>query len=300
MNLLKKIRHYFLPHSSNNHKARILHPSILSGFVAFFLIFQFGINFLGAAYPRVLGFASDIYLEELLVLTNQKRAENGLSALELNSSLNEAALRKAGDMFAFNYWSHVSPSGREPWDFFKEVGYSYLFAGENLARDFNSSPAVVQAWMDSPTHRDNILNANYKEIGLAVVNGTLNGVETTLVVQLFGTPPVSKKTVSLPVVVGEAMATSTSGETQDQKTNPSEELSAVSEEFDRETMVSPFSLTKVFAIALLIMILMAFVVDVYLESKKKIIRLSGRNLAHLIFIFILLLAAILTTQGAVL
>ena len=298
MNLLSRTRHFFVPHSSNNHKARVLHPSILSVFIAFFLVYQFGINFFTLVSPRILGFASNITTDQLIEFTNQKRMENGVGALGLNDALNEAALRKAGDMFAFNYWSHTSPSGRDPWDFFKETGYAYIYAGENLARDFMNSSAVIEAWMESPTHRDNLLSGNYKEMGLAVVNGTLNGVETTLVVQLFGTPLPAKE-VRTPPIIGQAAATESIEEIIIEEDQIKE--AALGEALKTEgDMVSPFSLTKVFAVALLTMILLALVVDVVLTGRRKIVRLSGKNLAHLIFIFILLLAAILTTQGAVL
>src|SRR4030043_1187071 len=201
MNLFWWARHLFVPHHSNNCKAQILHPSAFAVLVGFFLFYQFVLNFYLLVSPSVLGFASNITPEKVVEITNQKRAEQGLSPLVINGQLNEAAQRKAGDMFAFNYWSHVSPSGRNPWSFFQEVGYKYLYAGENLARDFMDSQAVVEAWMNSATHRDNVLNKNYQEIGLAVVNGTLNGVETTLVVQLFGAPLASTPVAQKPSTV---------------------------------------------------------------------------------------------------
>lgn len=295
MSLLWWIRHSFVPHHSNNHRARILHPAALSLLVVLFLICQFVLNFYLLASPSVLGFASNISPERVVEVTNQKRAEQGLSPLKINNKLSEAAQRKAGDMFAFNYWAHSSPSGRTPWQFFQEVGYKYLYAGENLARDFMDSESVVDAWMNSPTHRDNVLNPNYKEIGLAVVNGTLNGAETTLVVQLFGTPtpaPVASKkpevTLAQPVPrLGEA-------------SKQEEALTAAAGENTALPLFSPFWLTKILAVFLLGIILGALALDVILVYQKRIVRLSGRNLAHLIFVGTLLLSIILTTQGAVL
>lgn len=291
MGLLWWVRHLFVPRHSNNHRAKILHPSTLSVIVAVFLIYQFAINFYLLISPSVLGFASNITPEQVIELTNQKRAEQGLSPLTINSRLNEAAQRKAGDMFAFNYWAHASPSGRDPWAFFREVGYKYLYAGENLARDFLNSEGVVEAWMNSPTHKDNILNSNYKEIGLAVVNGTLNGVETTLVVQLFGTPtptPVARRpetTISRPTPrLGEA----------------SMALAQAKGEMATPPLLSPFWLTKTIAIFLLGIILGALTLDIILVYQKRIIRLSGKNIAHFIFIGALLLSIILTTPGVIL
>lgn len=286
------VKHFFIPHHTNNGKAKILHPSALAVLVGFFLFYQFVLNFYLLVSPSVLGFASNITPERVVELTNQKRAEQGLSPLTINGQLNEAAQRKAGDMFAFNYWAHISPSGRSPWSFFQETGYKYLYAGENLARDFMDSGAVVEAWMNSSTHRDNLLNKNYQQIGLAVVNGTLNGVETTLVVQMFGTPLASTPVAQKPVQT----------EVEEVQETPLSRIALVQaqEENQSPPLLSPFMLTKTIAIFLLGLILGALLLDIILVYQRKIIRLSGRNVAHLIFIGGLLLAVILTTPGAIL
>ena len=293
MKLLEWVRHFFVPHYSNNHKAKILHPATLSVVVAVFLVYQFGINFFLFVSPSVLGYASSITPEQVIEMTNRKRLENGLPPLVLSGTLSEAAQRKAGDMFAFNYWAHNSPSGRDPWSFFHEVDYQYLYAGENLARDFMNSASVVEAWMGSPTHRDNILNSRYQEVGLAVVNGTLEGVETTLVVQLFATPtptPVAVETRS--PELGRASSV--------EKKIPLVSTAFAQAEEAKAPVTSPFALTKTMAILFLGILLGALILDVILVTQKRIVRLSGRNLAHLIFITMLLLAVVLTTQGAIL
>jgi len=296
------LRHLFTPHHTNNYRARVLHPSILSVFVAFFLVYQFFINFYVFSWPSVLGFASNITPEQVVELTNQKRAENGLLPLKLNSQLSEAAQRKAADMFAFNYWSHNSPSGRQPWDFFNEVDYHYVYAGENLARDFMDSSEVVEAWMRSVSHKDNIINSHYQEIGLAVINGTLNGVETTLVVQLFGTPTQvqASKPVIPPVAraaqkeeVPVSQSTLALGETQ---------LPAPAVYLQEEQAFpafSPFWLTKIVAIFLLGLILGALVLDLILVYRFNVVRLAGRTVGHLLFITALLVAVLLTSAGAI-
>lgn len=135
---------------------------------------------------NILGYASNITIAQIIEGTNNERAKQGLVSLTYNQQLSEAASGKAQDMFNEQYWAHTSPSGKEPWDFIKNAGYSYRVAGENLARDFDSTAPMISAWMNSPTHRANILNSRYRDIGLAVVDGRLNGVETTLVVQMFG------------------------------------------------------------------------------------------------------------------
>lgn len=308
MDLLTWFRHFFLPRKSNNYKAHLLHPSSLSVLVSLFLIAQFSLNFFLLVEPSVLGFASNITPEQVIELTNQKRLENGLSPLQLNQALTQAALAKAGDMFAFDYWAHNSPSGRDPWSFFRESGYSYLYAGENLARDFMNSEGVVEAWMNSPTHRENILNARYEEIGLAVVDGTLEGVETTLVVQLFGTPtpaPLAQKpttsvrtpeTVPVPVP---KLGESSSIEEKIAQT-PITLAQASGEEKYTPPLLSPFFLTKTLAVFLMGLLFGVLLLDWVFVHYKRVARLSGRNLAHLALIGTLLLAALLTQQGAIL
>jgi len=285
MGLLEKIKHLFAPDESNNHKAGILHPRSLSLVVAIFLVFQFGLNFSVSANPLVLGFASNITPEKIAELTNHQRAENGLPFLTLNPLLSEAALRKAADMFAFNYWAHNSPSGRDPWSFFKEVDYQYLYAGENLARDFADSKGVISAWMASPTHRDNIVNGQYQETGVAVVDGTLEGVQTTLVVQLFGKPaettariPQLLKSIPAPVIGKEAVST--------QSVLPA--------------LTSPFTLTKNLSIFILGLLTMVILLELAIIRHRGIMRISGRNLAHIAFLGIMILIVLMVRQGLIL
>lgn len=125
----------------------------------------------------------------VLLWTNAARRNNGgLKPLTLNTQLNAAAEAKLRDMFAKQYFAHVSPTGIGPSDLAKAADYVYLTVGENLALgNFADDQALVQAWMDSPGHRANILG-NYDEIGLAVGRGTYEGRTTWLAVQEFGRP----------------------------------------------------------------------------------------------------------------
>ncbi len=122
--------------------------------------------------------------------TNIARSLNGgLPALTGNETLNRDAQMKVDDMFAKQYFEHVSPAGVGPGDLAKTVGYAYVIVGENLALgDFGSDAKLVDAWMNSPGHRANILNKYYQEIGVAVGKGMYDGRETWLAVQSFGMP----------------------------------------------------------------------------------------------------------------
>lgn len=89
-------------------------------------------------------------------------------------------------MFDEQYWEYVSPSGVRPWHWLDEEGYEYAEAGENLAKNFITSDTTVSAWMASPTHKENLLKSEYKDVGFAVKHGILNDKETTIIVALYG------------------------------------------------------------------------------------------------------------------
>lgn len=134
--------------------------------------------------PQVAAVVSSVLIE----LANGDRAANSLETLKLNPVLVAAAQAKANDMATYGYFAHVSPQGVEPWHWFKEAGYTFRYAGENLAIDFSDSGDVERAWMNSPKHRQNILDPRFTEIGIATAQGMYQGRLTTFVVQEFGTP----------------------------------------------------------------------------------------------------------------
>lgn len=130
--------------------------------------------------------ASDITSDKIVELTNASRAGANDNQLTVNAKLTRAAEAKAADMLANNYFSHTSPAGATPWIWIQKEGYDYNYAGENLAMDFQTTSKMEEAWMASPTHRANILNEKYSEIGAAVREGNINGHETIVAVVMFG------------------------------------------------------------------------------------------------------------------
>lgn len=130
--------------------------------------------------------AAEINVYELINLTNTERASRGLSNLKIDSRLVRAAEEKGKDMIEKDYWAHYGPNGETPWEFIIDSGYEYIYAGENLAKDFSSAAPIHNAWMASPTHRSNLLNPNFVDIGIATITGEFQGQETTIVVQMFG------------------------------------------------------------------------------------------------------------------
>ena len=133
---------------------------------------------------------SNLSAEGVVAFTNNQRSKNGgLDALHVNKQLNAAAEGKIDDMFAKQYFEHESPDGKTPANIIKAQGYEYIVVGENLALgNFLNDEALVQAWMDSPGHRANILNSKFVEIGVAVRKGTFEGKPVWLAVQEFGSP----------------------------------------------------------------------------------------------------------------
>lgn len=132
---------------------------------------------------------ADLTKAGVIKFTNAERKKQGLSAFKENAKLNEAALKKANDMFAKQYFAHVSPAGKGPQDLAEAANYDYLTIGENLALgNFAGDEDLVAAWMASLGHRENILRKNFSEIGIAVVEGTYEGQKTWMAVQEFGTP----------------------------------------------------------------------------------------------------------------
>jgi hypothetical protein len=181
----KKIKVFLFPCAENNQRAGIFAGSFLTFFLISILVFKvFALSFL-VYFPKSSYFA-DITKTALVQLTNEERAKLGLPALTENPVLDRAAYLKAQDMLNSGYFSHFSPAGTSPWYWFKLSGYNYRYAGENLAIGFLDSSEVNEAWIDSPSHKANILNNKYREVGIAVVTGNFQGVPTTIVVQLFG------------------------------------------------------------------------------------------------------------------
>lgn len=125
----------------------------------------------------------------ILYWTNFYREEEGVNSLKVNEILEQAAQQKVKDMFKKQYFAHISPEGKDASNIVEGLGYEYLRVGENLALgNFKDEKELVDAWMASPGHRENILRPKYKEIGIAVERGIFEGKETFLAVQIFASP----------------------------------------------------------------------------------------------------------------
>jgi len=182
-----RLKNYFIPHKGNDYKPN----SIRSQSLIITLIMGFGIMgmaLFGSQTIPAISQLANVQSTFLAQVTNEKRTQNKVSELSINEQLKSAAQLKAQDMIENNYFAHISPEGKQPWYWMDQAGYQYKYAGENLAIDFYDTKEVAEAWMNSPTHRRNILNNNYTEIGIAVDVGRYNGRKVAFVVQMFGSP----------------------------------------------------------------------------------------------------------------
>lgn len=118
---------------------------------------------------------------EVFNLINSQRTKNGLSALKIDSEVQNVARIKAQDMVNNNYFSHNSPTYGSPFDMLKSFKVSYKTAGENIAGN-SSNQAAVNAWMNSSGHKANILNSSFNYTGIGVVKGSKYG---KIYVQMF-------------------------------------------------------------------------------------------------------------------
>lgn len=132
---------------------------------------------------------SNLTIKGVIEETNRHRAEANLPPLKESSVLNISAQKKVNDMFKRQYFEHESPTGKGAGDLVEEAGYEFIIVGENLALgNYKNDQVLVQAWMDSPGHRANILKPSYTEIGVAVARGEFEGKTTWLAVQHFAKP----------------------------------------------------------------------------------------------------------------
>ncbi len=297
------------PHPSNNHRARILHPKILFLLILFFIASSlFSSKFLPSYSSRSF---ADVSTQELLDATNNARGLSGLAPLSHSDLLANAAARKADDMFTKNYWAHFAPDGTSPWFFIKSSGYNYVYAGENLARGFNSAGEVLNAWMASPDHRANILSGNFKEVGFAVKGGSLQGENTILVVQEFGSREAAQAQAT-PQVVGSSPTVAPAAEVFVPTVQPTIEPTVVPSPSAAPVQVLTLNLSQGLstkpnldvssrvAILVVLLFMSVFLIDLFIIDRKRVVRFVGHNVDHAIFLGVILVLIVIVNLGVVL
>lgn len=151
----------------------------------------------------VLAFATNLSKSRLLEATNEQRRKYGVSNLTVSEKLTQAAQKKSDDMTNRNYWSHNTPDGHEPWVFIDETGYKYLKAGENLAYGFDSSNNTITGWMNSPSHKANLISSDFTEVGFGFTNSDnyVEEGEQTIVVAMYGRPITATVVQTSPAII---------------------------------------------------------------------------------------------------
>lgn len=245
MKVRKALRHFFIPHEHNDYKPHFFREVSVAIVVLasiFMLGFSAGSSFL--INRTVLG--ANISTSVLVDLTNESRLALNQAPLLRNPVLDRAAEMKAEDMATKGYFAHTSPEGTTPWHWFREAGYNFLFAGENLAINFVDPEAIRNAWLASPKHRENLLSVNFKEIGMATVSGVYEGGPSIYVVQMFGTPA---KAAVKPATPTEAVATaSTTTEKETETGEVKGESATTTEPVNPEDSYNPIFTTSELAI----------------------------------------------------
>lgn len=289
------LRNWFLPHKDTHKKAHLISWEGMLIYVLLFIFLQVGFSIISYTKPGILGVTSNINQKKLIELTNIERQKKGLPPVLENEDLNKAARLKAINMFTENYWAHFAPSGKSPWEFILGAGYKFTFAGENLAKNFYSSEDVVAAWMASKTHRDNLLNSNFKDIGIAVEEGVLNGQKTVLIVQEFGTI--------------EALAIKPSVNVQGKQTTvPKEDLeksplflAATSETRNSiKPLIDPYQFFKYTGFSLVTLLIVLLTLDLLVLYRRRVFRISSHHIAHMALLSLAAGCLLVAQPGAIL
>lgn len=175
----------------SEHYKKVYHPYL----PALLIFFLSGFIFVSSSLAKnhVLGYATEISSSGLLENTNKTRQSSELGQLKNEPKLSAAAQKKADDIASKNYWSHITPEGKQPWDFIEQTGYSYSYASENLAYGFATSDKTVKGWLSSPEHAEAMLDSKVTDVGFGIADSPDfqgNGPQT-IVVAMYAQPAVS-------------------------------------------------------------------------------------------------------------
>lgn len=191
--LFSWFKNYIIPHKKNSYNPSFFSGESFSAILVVILIIELVYIVQVFVVYKKPDFLAAVLPSVLTNLTNEDRLRNNALPLSINPLLTEAARMKALDMAQKGYFSHIDPSGNPPWFWLDQAGYKYSYAGENLAINFIDSKDVQTAWLNSPTHKENILKQEFKEIGIGVAEGKYQGRDVTFVVEFFGTQAQAKK-----------------------------------------------------------------------------------------------------------
>lgn len=294
------MKNYFIPNKHNKYDPHIFQTKkMLSVFVITLVIAL--LASLGNIVLTTTGLLASIQSAFLVDLANQDRNQENVSVLSVNPILVEAAQKKANDMAEKSYFAHTSPEGVTPWFWFREVGYDYVYAGENLAVNFTETVDVHEAWLASPTHRQNILDRRFTEIGIATAEGFYKGRKATFVVQMFGKPRFATAATNaltipqtVPITVsGPSLEISPADTLVQGVSVDGDQLGSFASETNilERVLVSPLSVSEIVLSAVIIFLIIILIIRIVIEFKR---HHAGR--AVLLLILILGLCVVLYAQ----
>lgn len=166
------------------------HTKLIKGwpFILLIVLLLASKVFISLAMPKNKAFGSDLTAENILSAVNKERQLRNLVTLKTDSRLSAAGQSKSEDMIARHYFSHTDPEGNYIWPKIESAGYApYLQLGENLAVEFYNTDSLLSAWMNSPTHRANILNEGFKDQGMGLAFGGNSDQYHSGITNTFGT-----------------------------------------------------------------------------------------------------------------
>ncbi len=203
MFLKKHLKKFFIPHKGNNYHPHILHTKRAIFYGIIFLVMKFIVFVFVVLLPFETFTMPDMlksFADKIIKQTNEIRNKQGIASLSGEVKLFSSANSKSWDMVQNNYFEHTSPAGKHLKDFLQEADYNYRVAGENLAVGFYNVDQLIKAWVNSPTHYDNLVDKDFQDIGIGMAVGTFKGTENIIfVTEHFG---VQKKVEAIPEVAG--------------------------------------------------------------------------------------------------
>lgn len=185
----ERVFHFLIPHAGNHHLPHALHHGSLFGMsAALIAVKAFALTLpLVIPVPSLAEHATEQITPAAIVYhANLARAKLGLQTLKTDKRLALAAQSKAEDMVKLGYFAHESPTGMDALALLTKAGYPARYAAENLAVHFTDASDVQTGWMTSPSHRSNIVDPRYEDVGVGVAPGRFEHRNTVFVVELFG------------------------------------------------------------------------------------------------------------------
>jgi len=271
------LKKHFIPHEGNNQRPHILRSESIRAILVVILFLEI-FSFLIPTLTRInLSDGMAAVLPAVLDdLTNAERQSQHLEVLTVSPILNEAAQMKALDMATLGYFAHTSPEGKTPWYWIEKVGYKYQYAGENLAVNFSDSQDVTNAWMNSPTHKANIVKGNYTEIGTGVATGIYQGKQSIFVAQVYANPLPKTFLPTKPIKTEVKQSVKISGITEKDSmnvlaaetvnTNPDRPVSVPT--FWQKLLASPRNTTDKILVAIFAIIVLALLLYIIIKLRN--------------------------------